>query len=62
MTGIVPNVGTTVCPECHTMQRVYRHSRAVPGRPLAIAVHFLSGGEYCKGTGQRVQPARVTKS
>lgn len=60
MSGL-QTVGTTTCPECGETVRVYRHSWAVSGRPLAISVHFLPGGAYCPGTGKRVQPADVTR-
>lgn len=53
-------VGTTTCPECRETVPVFRHSRAVPGQPLAISVHFV-GPTYCKGVGRHVQPDQVTR-
>jgi hypothetical protein len=58
--AMLQTVGTTTCPVCETVQRVFRHSRAVPGQPLAISVHFLPGGAQCRGTGRRVARADVT--
>lgn len=54
-------VGTTTCPECHATVRVFRHSWAVPGQPLAISIHWLPTGATCPGTGRRVKPADVTR-
>jgi hypothetical protein len=54
-------VGTTTCPVCQEAVPVFRHSRAVPGWPLAVSLHFR-GSDQCPGTGKRVQPVQVIRS
>lgn len=56
-------VGTVTCPECGTVQRVFRRGFIDPRTRLpiyAISLHFR-GPAYCKGMGRRVKLSEVTR-